>query len=105
MAKETCIFCKIVRGEIAAEFVYKDEQMVVFHDLYPKAKHHFLVVPTVHVETFLDLQDNHFPLLTNMIKVVQHLIKDKKLHGAYRIVINGGRHQEVPHLHLHLLGD
>ncbi len=105
MSKEGCVFCKIIKGELATEFVHKDENIFVFHDINPKASVHLLVVPREHIKTFLDLNDKHFPLLTKIIKVVQRLVKEKKLEGGYRVIINGGRHQEVEHLHFHLLGD
>jgi histidine triad (HIT) family protein len=102
---ENCIFCKIVQGEINANFVYRDGEIVVFRDIKPKAKHHILVVPVEHVESLLDLQDKHFSLLTKMIKVIQQLVKEHKLDSAYKLMVNGGKYQEVPHLHLHLLAD
>jgi len=102
---ESCLFCKIINKEIPTEFVYQDSEVSVFKDLHPKARVHLLVVPAKHVGTFLDLQSENFSLLTKMVKVIQSLIKSQKIEGAYRITINGGTHQEVPHLHWHLLGD
>ncbi|OGY23178.1 MAG: hypothetical protein A2172_02250 [Candidatus Woykebacteria bacterium RBG_13_40_15] len=100
-----CTFCKIVKGEIPANFVYQDADLVVFPDIRPKAKVHLLITPKEHIESFLDLKENHTKLLTKIIKVIQQLVKDKKLESSYRVVVNGGVYQEVPHLHLHLLGD
>lgn len=100
-----CVFCKIIKGELGTEFVHKDPDFFVFKDIYPKAPVHLLVVPREHIETFLDLGDKHFSLLTKVIKVIQRLIKEQKLTAGYRVMINGGRHQEVDHLHFHLLGD
>ena len=45
-----CIFCKIIEGEIPAEIVYRDENVVAFNDLNPQAPTHVLLVPTLHVE-------------------------------------------------------
>jgi histidine triad (HIT) family protein len=103
--EKNCVFCKIIDKEIPAKEVYRDSDAVVFYDINPKAKTHLLVVPTTHIETFLDLQDKQFSLLTKLLKVVQQLVRGQKIEGAYRISINGGRHQEIPHLHFHLLGD
>jgi len=105
MAKDECVFCKIISGEIPTEFVHQDRDFFVFKDLYPKAPVHLLIVPREHIRSFLDLGDKHFSLLTKMIKVVQALVKEQKLEGGYRLMVNGGRHQEVEHLHFHLLGD
>ncbi|MDP2720520.1 MAG: HIT domain-containing protein [bacterium] len=100
-----CVFCKIINKEIPTKFVHKDEDIFVFHDIHPKAPTHLLIVPRPHINTFLDLGDNHFSLLTKIIKVVQRLVRDKKLESGYQVVINGGRHQEIDHLHFHLLAD
>ncbi len=105
MVKDSCIFCSIINEEVPANFVYKDNNIVVFHDVNPKAKTHLLVVPRVHIKSFLDLGDSHISVLTNIIKVVQRLVKDKKLEKGYRVLINGGSHQIVDHLHFHLLSD
>ena len=102
---KNCTFCKIISQEIPTQFVHKDEDFFVFKDIYPKAPVHLLIVPREHIKSFLDLSDNHFSILTKMIKVIQALVKEQKLEGGYRIMINGGRHQEVEHLHLHLLAD
>lgn len=102
---ESCLFCKIINKEIPAKIVYQDEDVLVIPDINPKAKVHLLVLPLVHVNSFLDLNDKQMLLLTKMSKVVQSLIKDKKLESSYQLLFNGGKHQHVPHLHWHLLGD
>jgi len=104
MAKN-CTFCKIINGELETKFVYKDDEILVFHDINPKAPVHLLIVPRQHIKSFLDLNSNHFSLLTKMIKVVQRLVEEKKLESSYRVLINGGMHQIIDHLHFHLLGD
>jgi histidine triad (HIT) family protein len=102
---DDCTFCKIIEGKIPANFVYQDDDLVVFPDIRPKAKVHLLITPKEHIESFLDLKETHAKLLTKIIKVIQQLVKDKNLETAYRVVVNGGIHQEVPHLHFHLLAD
>ena len=105
MSKKNCIFCKIIREELPTEFIHKDEDVYVFRDINPKAPVHLLVVPRPHIKSFLDLQNNQYTLLTKMVKVIQRLVRSQKLQSGYRVVVNGGRHQEVEHLHFHLLGD
>ena len=100
-----CIFCKIINEEIPTKFVHKDSDIFVFHDINPKAPTHLLIVPREHIKTFLDLEDKHSWLLTKMIKVVQRLVRDKKLEKSFRVLINGGTHQIVDHLHFHLLSE
>jgi histidine triad (HIT) family protein len=105
MSNRECVFCKIIRGELETKFVHKEGEVFVFHDINPKAPVHLLVVPREHIKTFLDLKSKHFSVLTKMIKVVQRLVREKKLQKGYRVIINGGRYQEIDHLHFHLLGD
>ena len=100
-----CLFCKIIKKEIPAKIIYEDSSVVVFPDLNPKARVHFLIVPSLHIISFLDLGDNQFELLTKMAKVIQSKIVENNLEGGYQLLFNGGVHQHVPHLHWHLLGD
>lgn len=99
------MFCKIIKEEIPTEFIHKGEDIFVFRDINPKAPVHLLIVPRPHIKSFLDLQVNQYILLTNLINVIQRLVRSQKLQKGYRIIINGGRHQEIKHLHFHLLGD
>ena len=105
MDDNKCVFCKIINKEIPTDFIYKDNDVYVFRDINPKAPTHLLVVPRVHIKTLLYLSSNHLDILTKLIKVIQTLVKSQKLQAGYRIVLNGGRHQEIGHLHFHLLGD
>jgi histidine triad (HIT) family protein len=100
-----CVFCKIIKEEIPTDFVHKEEDIFVFRDINPKAPVHLLIVPREHIESFLDLSSKHSSLLTKLIKVVQKMIREQKLEKGYQILVNGGRHLEVGHLHFHLLGD
>lgn len=100
-----CLFCKIVNKEIPKEFTYELDSLVVFPDINPSADIHILIVPKKHLEGMQDLSGEHGLLLTQVFQVVNKLVKDNNLAGnAYRVVINGGKAQHVPHLHFHLLG-
>ncbi len=102
---EDCLFCQIINKELSAEIVYEDDNVVVIPDINPKARVHLLVLPKTHIKSFLDLKDSQFLLLTKMVEVVQTIVRDKKLEGGYQLLFNGGKHQHVPHLHWHILGD
>ena len=54
---QDCIFCKIINGDFGTEFVYENEDAVVFKDINPKANTHLLVVPRIHVESLNELDD------------------------------------------------
>lgn len=96
---ENCIFCKIIKGEMPTELIYKDNDVFVFKNIKPLATHHLLVVPTKHINNFMELGDD----ILNMTKIAQKIIKDLNIEDGYKLVFNGGKYQEIPHLHWHLL--
>lgn len=96
------IFCKIRDREIEKEFVYEDDEIMVFPDIRPIKPVHLLVVPKKHIKDFGELSDDS--ILTKMKSVIHKLIKEHNLETkGYRIGINGGGAQIVDHLHLHLM--
>jgi len=100
-----CVFCKIVAGDIPSETLYEDDDVVVFHDIRPLAKVHFLIVPKTHIETLKDCMPEHQPLLGKMMLLAAKLAAEQGLVG-YKTVMNVGREggQEVFHIHLHVFG-
>ncbi len=100
---DNCIFCKIAKKEIPKEFIYEDEDVMVFPDIHPVKPIHLLVVPKKHIVDLLDLDE---PLLLEKLHNTLKIgIREKNLSElGYRTVINGGGAQEVPHLHIHLMG-
>jgi histidine triad (HIT) family protein len=101
-----CIFCKIANGKIPSDQVYEDEQMIVFKDIYPKAPVHLLMVPRQHVESLNDLTPALDGLMAHMLRTLPEVARRAGLTDGYRTIINTGRGggQEVPHLHMHILG-
>jgi len=102
-----CLFCRIVAGEIPADIVHRDDQVVAFRDIAPKAPTHVLVIPVEHVASAADLGAGHGPLLERMFAVaVERARADGVAETGYRLVTNVGDDagQSVHHLHLHLLG-
>ena len=55
MSEVSCIFCRIVEGEIPAEVVYQDELVLAFRDIAPQAPFHLLVIPKRHIASYFDL--------------------------------------------------
>lgn len=100
-----CIFCKIVKKEIPANLKYESDDLIVFPDINPSAKIHLLIVPKKHIGGVSDLTLDHGLLLAEVYSVANKLVKDNNLESdIYRVVVNGGKAQHVPHLHFHLLG-
>ena len=98
-----CVFCKIRDREIAKEFTFEDEDIMVFPDIHPVRPVHMLIVPKVHVEDFLEFNDEKLMLKakTMIDKVIRDNGLDKK---GYRIGINGGGAQIINHVHFHVSG-
>lgn len=100
---EDCIFCKIARKEIPKEFIYEDEEIMVFPDLVPIKPIHLLIIPKRHVAEFLAVDD--IVLFSKLGQVIQNMIKRYELvDKGYRITSNGGGAQVINHLHIHLMG-
>ena len=106
MQLDDCIFCKIARGEIGSSQVYEDDDVLAFRDINPKAPVHFLIIPKQHIESLAAAKPEDAALLGKMINLVPQLAKQEGCANGFRTVINAGRDggQEVPHLHIHVLG-
>jgi len=100
-----CLFCKIIRKEIPKEFTYESENLVAFSDINPSADIHILIIPKKHIGGIGDIKAEYGPLLSEIYQTVAKLVADNNLqNNSYRVVVNGGSAQHVPHLHFHLLG-
>jgi histidine triad (HIT) family protein len=102
-----CLFCKIASGEIPANIAYRDDLIVVFHDINPQAPHHLLIVPVNHISTLNDLRGEDKELVGHIVQSGALLAKELGIaNEGYRIVFNcnAGAGQSVFHIHAHLLG-
>lgn len=96
---QDCIFCKIVKGELPSTKEYEDKEVLAFKNINPVAETHLLIVPKKHIGTFMDLNGE----LEGLVLAAKKIINDKKIGSGYKLVINGGKYQEIQHFHLHLL--
>jgi len=106
MNDPNCIFCKIVRGEIPAKKIHDDAEVIAFHDIRPQAPVHFLVIPKAHVATLYDAGPEHVAALGKMLAIAGRLAREAGAAEGFRTIINTGPvgHQEVYHVHMHVLG-
>ncbi len=102
----SCLFCKIVSGEIPSTAVYEDASSYAFADIHPQAPVHVLIIPRTHIPSTDGMDESHRSLLGHLMWVAAQIARDKGLGKGYRIVVNTGSDggQTVDHLHLHLLG-
>ncbi len=101
----SCLFCKIVSGEIPAKSVYEDADVFAFADINPQAPVHVLVIPRKHVASLAEAVDDA-ALLGTLMAAAGRIAAENGLAKGYRTVINTGADggQTVEHLHVHLLG-
>lgn len=103
---ESCLFCKIVRGEISCNKVYEDTEVLAFHNIHPAAPVHFMLIPKLHIASLTEIEDKHHDLLGKMMLLVPKLAQEQGCTDGFRTVINTGRvgGQEIYHLHIHIIG-
>lgn len=101
------IFGRIVRGELEADVVYRDELVTAFRDISPQAPTHILIIPNEPVPTVADVEPEHEAALGRMFTVARKLAEEEGIdRDGFRLIVNTREHagQEVYHLHMHLLG-
>lgn len=103
---EDCLFCRIVRGEIPAKFVYESDDVLGFEDINPQAPVHVLFITKTHIATVNDIDDSQAALVGQLFLAARTYAAEQGFaESGYRLVVNcnqdGG--QTVYHLHLHLL--
>ena len=103
----SCLFCKMVEGEIPTNKVYEDDELLAFRDINPQAPTHILIIPKKHIATLNDTSvDDQLLLGKIMLKAKDLATEEGLADDGYRVVLNCNRHggQSVHHIHLHLLG-
>jgi histidine triad (HIT) family protein len=102
----SCVFCKIVAGELPSKPVLDEPDIYAFHDIHPAAPAHVLVIPKVHIASLAHATSKDAPLLGKCLDGARRVAAVLGLDAGYRTVINTGAHggQTVHHLHIHVLG-
>ncbi len=102
---ESCIFCRIIRGEIPSYKIYEDERTLAFLDISPSAPGHTLIIPKAHVARVEDLSKEDAEALFNTLHVLVRDIQDAMEVPSSTIGINNGPEsgQELPHVHIHVI--
>lgn len=101
------IFSRILRGEVDADIVYRDDLVTAFRDINAQAPTHVLIIPNEAVATVADVESRHEAALGRMFTVARKVAEDEGIaEDGYRLIVNTRDHagQEVYHLHMHLLG-
>jgi len=101
-----CLFCRMVKGEIPARKVYEDDEILAFHDINPQRPVHFLMIPKRHIASLAEATAADAALIGRMLVEANGLAVGQGSKDGFRVIINTGRvgNQEVPHLHIHVVG-
>lgn len=103
----SCLFCRIVSGEIPANKVLENEHVVAFHDLNPHAPVHVLVIPRKHIPNVGSAEPEDAEALGQVLIACREVAEKTGVeHSGYRVALNTGPDagQSVGHLHAHVLG-
>ena len=103
----SCIFCKIIAGEIPAEILFQDDDVLCFRDVAPQAPTHMLVIPKKHIGSIAELEEADTNIAGKILVTATRMAKEQGIsESGYRVVMNCGDEggQTVGHIHMHVLG-
>lgn len=101
----TCIFCKIIAGEVPCHRVYEDERVLAFLDIGPLARGHTLVVPRRHAVTLDELSADEAAGLFRVVPMLGRAVSRAVGAAGWNVLQNNGQAagQAVDHVHVHLI--
>jgi histidine triad (HIT) family protein len=101
------LFERIFARELPAEELYRDEDIIAIRDIHPRARTHVLIIPRKPIPSNDDVADEDAALIGRLFLVARDVARREGIaNSGYRLIFNCREHggQEVPHLHLHLVG-
>lgn len=101
-----CVFCAILDGELPANFVYEDDDVVSIMDINPVTPGHLLVLPRRHLPDLVDLDDEIAAHMMNVARRIAaaHRVQDPTIEGINLYLADGpAAGQEVAHAHIHVI--
>ncbi len=103
---DSCLFCKIIKGEVPSTKVYENEDVFAFRDIEPHAPTHILIVPKKHIDNLAHASLDDQALLGKLSLAAKSIAQEQGILGAFKLTTNSGAFagQVVMHLHFHLLG-
>lgn len=101
-----CLFCKIRDGEIPADIVFENDDVIAFNDVNPQAPIHIIIIPKKHIPTTNDVKDSDELIMGKLFIAAKNIADEKSVSDeGYRLVVNCNEKagQTVFHIHMHLL--
>jgi histidine triad (HIT) family protein len=104
-ADPSCIFCKIVAGELPATIVQEDERTVAFLDISPATRGHALVIPRRHARDLLSVDDGELAACAAAAKRLAARMTEKLGADGVNVLNSCGAAawQTVFHFHVHVI--
>ena len=99
----SCVFCSIAAGEVPAEIVLDEPDVVGFLDVRPVFPGHVLLVPRRHVATLPELPADQLPALFGAAQRLATAVVDALEADGTFVAMNNTVSQSVPHLHVHVV--
>ena len=100
---DSCLFCRIVSGELPATIVYEDDNSVAFLDHRPLFPGHTLLIPREHVETLGDLPTKNVGPYFEAAQLLSRTVESAMEAEGTFVALNNRVSQSVPHLHVHVV--
>src|SRR5947208_16742130 len=98
---DACIFCRIAAGEVPSQFVFQDDEIIVFRDIAPKAPVHLLVLPRAHIVSLAHTTPEQAPLLGRCLVVAAQVARQEGVaESGYRLIANSGPDSGMAEPHL-----
>lgn len=100
-----CLFCKIAKKEVGSSYIYEDDDVMAVLDIHPISPGHTFIIPKVHAESVLDLDEKTaLALWKGIVKVEKMILETIKPEG-FTVGINQGKSagQVIEHLHIHVI--
>lgn len=102
---DSCIFCKIIKGEIPCYKLYEDENTLSFLDVNPITEGHTLVIPKTHATLVEDLNNDNISSVFETTQKISKKLRETLDKPSTTIAIHNGKEagQEIPHVHVHII--
>ena len=106
MTEASCIFCKIVSGEISSDLIAETANLIAFKDIAPLSKVHLLVIPKKHYRDVAELSATNPAQLSELMSLAVKLAGEYT-NGSFKLQFNTGAEagQTIFHAHAHVLSE
>ncbi len=106
MTEASCIFCKIVSGDISSDLIAETANLIAFKDIAPLAKVHLLVIPKKHYRDVAELSASNPAQLSELMSLAVKLAGEYT-NGSFKLQFNTGAEagQTIFHAHAHVLSE